>query len=173
MMNCAAKKFVFGSAVLIALASCHDVSAQYRGTRQVRRPRRNSIADQPALSPYLNLANPNVDPGLSYVGIAAPALRQQEINDRNTRSLQALRTRVQEDEIGAYAASGMPATGHQSRFRNLSHFYGGGEAGAGGGRATTPFKRRSGIGGAAGMGMGGMGMGGMGGMGIGGMGMGF
>jgi hypothetical protein len=166
-MTCAQKWFVSCAALLVVIAVCHDASAQYRGSRQIRRPKRSSVSDQPALSPYINLTNPTVDPGLSYVGLTAPMLQQQENIERNARSLRRLQGRVEQDESSAYGANtGIAATGHHSHFRNLSHFFGG--QSTSGSRPTSPFKRRSG---AAGAGTGGMGMTGMGGMG--GMGMGY
>jgi hypothetical protein len=155
-------------AVSFVLAACPDIQAQYRGSRPLRRSRRSSVTDQPAISPYLSLTNPNADVGANYAALTAPMLQQQEASTRNAQAIRRLQ--FDTGEAGIYGATGgLRSTGHAATYMNFSHWYGEGGQGMGGGRSSGSFqRRRSSIGGGGGgmmgggMGMGGMGMGGMG-----------
>jgi hypothetical protein len=158
-MNRSNKWIAWGATLLMVLLVCDAASAQ-NTRRRVRRPRRPSFSDQPALSPYLALVNPNMDVGLSYAAIAAPLIDQQDLNQRNARAIYDLQRDADARDTGPYGSTGgLGATGHRSSYQNYSHYYGGG----GGGAASSGFSRRSkggggGGGGGYGGGMGGMGM---------------
>lgn len=147
---------------------CDEASAQYRAGRQLRRPRRSSFSDEPLVSPYLNMLNPNADPALNYLMFTQPMLRQQDINLQQRSNLARLQSQVAADEVARspYGFRGIRPTGHSATYMDFSHYYGSGGAGGGG---VGGYQRRKGRFGYNAMGGGGMGM--MGGMGMGGMGM--
>jgi hypothetical protein len=75
----------------------------------------------PAVSPYINLANPNLSPAISYYGIVRPELQTRAAifglqNQVNTLGYDQAAT----DQ----AARGVLVTGHPVFFLNYSHYYG-------------------------------------------------
>lgn len=149
---------------------CDEASAQYRAGRQLRRPRRSSFSDEPVVSPYINMFNPNADPALNYLMFTQPMLRQQDINQQQRAGMAQLRSQLAADEaaVSPFGFRGIGPTGHKATYMDFSHYYGERTSGAAGGggyqrrRPTTGFGFSAGGGGMmGGMGMmgGGMGMG--------------
>jgi hypothetical protein len=157
-MNRCNRWLVCAFAVSFVLAACPETQAQYRGSRPLRRPRRSSVNDQPAISPYLSLTNPNAEPGQNYAALTGPMLQQQEASARNAQAIRRLQ--FDTGEAGVYGSTGgIRSTGHAATYMNFSHWYGGEGQGAGGGRSSGSFqRRRSSGGGGGGIGMGGIGV---------------
>jgi hypothetical protein len=155
-MNRCHRWLVCAFAVSFFLAACHDAQAQIRGSRRsLRRPRRSSINDQPSISPYLSLTNPNADPGANYAALTGPMLYQQDLSARNSQSIRRLQ--FDTGEAGMFGASGINTTGHSATYMNFSHYYGGGGQ-SGMSSSSGGFTRRSGSTGRSGGGMMGGGM---------------
>ena len=92
---------------------------------------------RPPVSPYLNLANPGLNPAIGYYTITRPTLQI-------FGQLQQLQADVQNQRAGLGTATQAQSltTGHGATFFNYSHYYtfpsavrGAGGAGTAGGRA--------------------------------------
>ena len=71
------------------------------------------------VSPYINLGQPGIDPGIAYYGIVRPELEFR----KNIQSLQQ-RQFTQGRDIAAQAeANGLPTTGHPIAFFNQSKYF--------------------------------------------------
>lgn len=128
----------------IVVSMCDEASAQYRAGRQLRRQRRSSFSDEPLVSPYINMFNPNADPALNYLMFTQPMLRQQDINQQQRTGLARLQSQVAANEAASpYGFRGIGPTGHRATYMDFSHYYGGGGEGAGGGGGGG-FQRRKG-----------------------------
>jgi|SRR6185437_2726146 len=131
-------------------------------SQQMSRPRAprqyRGVANEPYVSPYLNLVRPGSDPGLNYYTLVQPLLQQQQINLQQNRNVQNLGRQLQQQQaeiMTPYGAVGrLRPTGRGATFMNYSHYYPGLGAGSSAGRQYTSAAAG---GGGMNMSMGGMG----------------
>jgi hypothetical protein len=94
--------------------------------RQAGKPFQNA-SNGATISPYLNLDRPENSEELpNYFTFVRPQFEQQSVNRRQQREMQKLERQVQATSYTAPASgSGMPGTGHGTRFGNTGRYYGG------------------------------------------------
>ena len=140
-------------------------SEGYSQTTRSRAPRRyRGVANEPYISPYMNLVRPDGDAAFNYSTLVQPQLQQMQFNQQQAQENFAFGRQIQQTQAEIMTPYGlrstMRPTGGVATRMNYSHYYpdmGGGPSG--GGRKFT-----SSLGGGGG-GMLGGGMGGTGGMG--------
>jgi hypothetical protein len=96
-------------------------------TPRGQKPFRNRSHGQ-TISPWLNLDRPETSEELpNYFTFVRPQFDQSGVNNRQQRELQTLQRQVQKVSYNAPATSrtGIPATGHSSRFGDTGRYYGG------------------------------------------------
>jgi hypothetical protein len=112
---------VLGLALLAALVSGAAAPAQQPG------------APRPAYSPYLNLLRPGGNAATNYYGLVRP-----QIDFRNQADALQQQINTNRAAIGVAAqvdpATGLPVTGHQTRFMNYGSYF----PGAGGNHNAAP-----------------------------------
>ena len=83
----------------------------------------------PTLSPYLSLTRGDDEGSVlpNYFTFVRPQLEQQRFNQKQQKRIQTLDQQFRQFSAqGAFSPTGsteIRATGHETRFRNLSHFY--------------------------------------------------
>ena len=89
-------------------------------------PFSNAIPDRPAVSPYLNLLQPNA-PGVSnYHTLVRPQFQQREELIRQQAQIRQIQRQVERGQPGGVPIRGsqeIRATGHETAFMNYLHFY--------------------------------------------------
>lgn len=89
----------------------------------------SGVSTRPTVSPYLNLFREDLDGAsdFNYQTLVQPELRQQEINQNLQRQQQEISGRVQQlvaqPAFNPQGSQTQFPTGHQTLFRNHSHFY--------------------------------------------------
>lgn len=151
-----------GCFALVGILSLgHGAAAWGQGTRRPMR-RYQSSANEPFVSPYMNLALPTGNPGLNYFSLVQPQLQQMRTNETNASRIYGLNQDLQQAKSGAYGPTGgIRPTGRAATYGNYSHYYpsmggGGGAGGPGGGGRGGPARNYPspvGVGGMGGMGM--------------------
>jgi len=84
---------------------------------------RNQIFRRPTVSPYLQLVDRASASSTPYHSLVRPQLEQQQINRQQNRALQQLRRQTAAPRAPPNRGEGLRATGHQTFFQNLSHYY--------------------------------------------------
>ncbi len=89
-------------------------------------PFSNAIPNRPAVSPYLNLLQPNA-PGVSnYQLLVRPQLQQREELIKQQAQIRQIQRQVERGQPGGVPIRGsqeIRATGHETAFMNYLHFY--------------------------------------------------
>ena len=89
----------------------------------------SGVSAGPTISPYLNLFREDLDgiSDLNYQTLVRPQLQQQEINQNLQRQQQEISGRVQQlvaqPAFNPQGSQSQFPTGHQTLFRNHSHYY--------------------------------------------------
>jgi hypothetical protein len=87
------------------------------------------VSTRPTVSPYLNLFREDLDgfSDFNYQTLVRPQLQQQEINQNLQRQQQELSANVQamvaKPAFNPQGSQSQHPTGHQTMFRQLSHYY--------------------------------------------------
>ena len=93
--------------------------SRYHPNRTVR----DQVFRRPTVSPYLQLVDRSSPSSTPYHSLVRPQLEQQQINRRQNIALQQLRQQTNAVRAQRSRTEGIRATGHQTFFQNLSHYY--------------------------------------------------
>ena len=116
---------------LVALGLCSSADAQFPQSSLYGRER-GIGANRATLSPYLNLLNQQTGLdgsqqfGTVYYGLVRPQIDQRRAQRDQQRALSQIKEEVREVQSqlsGGGVRSGVPRTGHSSRFMSFSHYY--------------------------------------------------
>jgi hypothetical protein len=89
-------------------------------------PFSNSIPSRPAVSPYLNLLQPNSTGVSNYFNYVRPQIQQRQELIRQQAQIHQIQRQVERGQAGGVPVRGsqeIRATGHETAFMNYLHFY--------------------------------------------------